>query len=94
MQETEIGNQEASCHCKWKRRVLPIHPMAKILIVLGLIFLTLGLTFHFFPGLLKWPGKLPGDFSYQGSNFSFHFPMATSILVSLILSLIFWLLKK
>jgi hypothetical protein len=33
-------------------------------------------------------GRLPGDFSWQGKNFSFHFPLATSLLVSIVLTLI------
>jgi hypothetical protein len=33
-------------------------------------------------------GRLPGDFSWRGKNFSFHFPLATSLLVSLVLTLL------
>jgi len=33
-------------------------------------------------------GRLPGDFTWQGRNFSFHFPLATSLLVSLVLTLL------
>jgi ribose/xylose/arabinose/galactoside ABC-type transport system permease subunit len=33
-------------------------------------------------------GRLPGDFSWQGKNFSFHFPLATSLLVSIVLTLL------
>lgn len=38
-------------------------------------------------------GRLPGDFSWQGKNFSFHFPLATSLVVSLVLTLLmnWWL---
>ena len=48
-----------------------------------------------FPGLgsaFSWLGKLPGDISFKKDNFSFHFPLATSILLSVILSLLFYLI--
>ena len=52
-------------------------------------------------GLLLWSGfrlplvgKLPGDFSFKGKNFSFYFPLATSLLASILLSLILYLIRK
>lgn len=41
-------------------------------------------------------GRLPGDFSWQGKNFSFHFPLATSVLVSVVLTLLInlWLSRS
>jgi hypothetical protein len=44
---------------------------------------------------LGW-GRLPGDFSWQGRNFSFHFPLATSLLVSVVLTLLInlWLSRS
>lgn len=68
--------------------------MAKILIVAGLILVALGLMLLFFPGILRWAGRLPGDFSWKSGSISFHFPLATSLIISLILSLLFWLLRK
>jgi hypothetical protein len=41
-----------------------------------------------------WIGKLPGDIHYSRGNFSFYFPLMTSVLVSLLLTLILWLLRK
>jgi Protein of unknown function (DUF2905) len=57
------------------------------LLVAGAIILVLGRT-----GLPL--GKLPGDFSYRGKNMSVYFPLATSILLSIVLSLIFYLLSR
>ncbi len=68
--------------------------MAKILIIIGLSILVLGLIMYFFPGVMKWIGRLPGDFAYEGKSFSFYFPLMTSLLLSLFLSLLFWLLRK
>jgi len=65
----------------------------RLLIALGLILLLLGLGW---PWLSRLPwGRLPGDFSIERENFSFHFPLTTSIIISIILSLIvYWLWRK
>ncbi len=68
--------------------------MAKILIIIGLLFILTGLLLHFFPGIFRWFGHMPGDIHYKGTNGSFHFPIVTSIVASLILSFIFWLIRK
>lgn len=68
--------------------------MAKILIVGGLILLLAGLMLWKFPNALKWLGNLPGDFHYQSGNFSFHFPIVTSIILSILLTLFFRLLNR
>jgi hypothetical protein len=39
-------------------------------------------------------GRLPGDFSYKGKNFSFYFPLGTCILISVILSVILYILSR
>lgn len=70
----------------------------KILIGLGLGIVALGILFVILdrmPGLgstFSWLGKLPGDISIKRDNFSFYFPIATSIVLSLILSLLFYLI--
>lgn len=49
----------------------------------------------FWPWISKTPfGRLPGDINIERENFSFHFPLMTSILVSLVLTLILWLWRK
>ena len=69
----------------------------KILIGLGLGIVALGVLLVLvdrIPGLgstFSWFGKLPGDISIKRDNFSFYFPIATSILLSVILSLLFYL---
>ena len=58
--------------------------MAKLLVIVGLVVVGIGLLM-----MLGLPfGKLPGDLSYRRGNFSFHFPLATSIIVSIILTLL------
>jgi Protein of unknown function (DUF2905) len=47
-----------------------------------------------FPALFSWLGKLPGDISVQKGNYSFYFPVATCILVSIVLTLLSWLFRR
>ena len=62
--------------------------MQRLLIALGLLFLIVGLGW---PWLSKLPwGRLPGDISIERESSSFHFPLMTSLLVSLVLSLLLW----
>ena len=67
-------------------------PIGKILIVLGSVLLGVGLLLTFFD---KIPllGKLPGDFHIKRGNFEFYFPMATSVVLSLLLTLILWIIS-
>ncbi len=67
--------------------------LGKALIVFGIILVGLGLFLTFFHKI-PLVGKLPGDILVQKKNFSFYFPITTSILISIILSLLFWLWSK
>lgn len=70
-------------------------PLGRLLIVLGLVLLVAGLllTYTNFFSSLKL-GRLPGDISIRREDFSFYFPITTCILVSLVLTLVFYLLRK
>jgi hypothetical protein len=69
----------------------------KTLIGIGFGIVALGVLFVVvdrIPGLgtlFSWLGKLPGDISIKRDNFSFYFPVATSIVLSILLSLLFYL---
>lgn len=65
----------------------------KSLIIVGLIIAAIGVIFSF-AGKLPWLGRLPGDIYIKRENFSFYFPLATSILISIILSFILWLFRR
>lgn len=67
--------------------------LARFLILLGVILIGLGVALLLLP---KIPGlgRLPGDILIKRENFTFYFPLGTCILVSLILSLIFWLMRR
>lgn len=64
----------------------------RFFIILGSIFLVIGLLW---PVLQKMGlGRLPGDIVYERDNVKFYFPIVTSIIISLLLSLFFWFFKK
>ncbi|HSR36340.1 MAG TPA: DUF2905 domain-containing protein, partial [Desulfurivibrionaceae bacterium] len=67
--------------------------LGKTLIILGLVIAALGALLTL-AGKLPWLGRLPGDIYVKRENFTFYFPLATSILISLLLSLILWLLRR
>lgn len=72
--------------------------MAKVLIILGIVLILIGVFLTIIEKtnvFKKIPlGKLPGDIAIKKSSFSLYFPLTTCILISAILTLIFWLLKK
>jgi len=65
----------------------------KILLVSGLVLAGIGLLLILFDKV-GWVGRLPGDILVRRKNFTFYFPLATTILVSVVLTLLFWLFRK
>lgn len=68
----------------------------KILIIIGGVILLTGVILLFRDNLpfIKYLGRLPGDINIERKGFSFHFPIVTSILISIIVSLIFFIINK
>ena len=68
--------------------------VGRILVVLGISLIVIGGVVMLL-GRVGLPlGRLPGDFLYRGKNTTFYFPLATSILVSVVLSLLFFLIGR
>lgn len=67
--------------------------MAKFLIITGVILIIAGVIIHYSPKL-PFPGKLPGDIVIERENFKMYIPITTSILISVILSVILFLINK
>ncbi len=66
----------------------------KLLIVIGIIIISAGILFLLIDKLnITWLGRLPGDIYVKKKNFRFYFPLGTSIIISIILSLIFYLIS-
>jgi hypothetical protein len=77
--------------------VIPAGPgsLGKLLLVVGLAVAAMGVLLIVagrFPGLRI--GRLPGDISVERQNFRFYFPLGTSIVISVVLSLLFWLFGR
>ena len=66
--------------------------VSRILIVAGVILLLAGLAWPFLARLGL--GRLPGDIMVERGNFRFYFPLATSLVISVVLTLLFWLFRR
>lgn len=67
--------------------------MGKFLIISGIILLLLGLIIQF-SDKIPFLGRLPGDIRIEGKNYQFYFPLTSSILISILISLILLLINK
>ena len=73
------------------------YQLGKALIVIGIVSITVGVLlvagakFSFFGPDSGW-GRLPGDITYKSKNFQFYFPVATSIVISILLTLVLWVI--
>jgi len=67
--------------------------LGKMLILLGVLILVIGLLL-LVGEKIPWVGRLPGDIIIKEERFTFYFPLATSILISIILTLLFTLFRK
>jgi len=67
-------------------------PLAKMLLLFGLLMVLLGLILlaaGHFSGKVPWLGRLPGDIYIQRGTWTFYFPLATCLIVSILLTLLF-----
>jgi hypothetical protein len=68
--------------------------LAKLLIILGVVLIVVGLLLTILARLNLPLGRLPGDILYRGKNTTFYFPLATSILLSVLLTLILYVIGR
>jgi Protein of unknown function (DUF2905) len=66
--------------------------MARFLIVLGLVILVVGLLWPYLSRIGL--GRLPGDIVIERGNVTFYFPLMTCLLVSVLFSLVFWVVNR
>ncbi len=71
----------------------PMHEIGKLLLVFGLFMVIVGLLL-LFSAKIPMIGRLPGDFVIKKGNFTFYFPLATSIIISVILTILFSIFRK
>jgi hypothetical protein len=65
------------------------HQIGKALMAAGAVIVLVGAVL-FLSGKIPWLGRLPGDIVIERKNFTFYFPLATSILISILLTILFW----
>ena len=70
-----------------------MHDLGKSLVVIGLLIAVLGVVLVLV-GRVPWLGRLPGDIHIQRGNWSFYFPVVTSLIVSVLLTRLFWLFGR
>jgi hypothetical protein len=70
-----------------------VNDVGKILIAFGLLIALAGVVLMLV-GRVPWIGRLPGDIHFQRGNFTFYFPLATSLLLSVVLTLILYFLGR
>jgi hypothetical protein len=68
-------------------------PGAKVLIIVGVLLILAGVMLGRLPGLGSL-GRLPGDIYIQRGRFSFYFPLTTSVLISVALTILFMLFRR
>jgi hypothetical protein len=68
--------------------------LGRLLIFLGILLIAAGLIVIVLTRLHLPLGRLPGDLSWRGKGWSVSFPIATSLLLSVILSLLFWAINR
>jgi formate hydrogenlyase subunit 3/multisubunit Na+/H+ antiporter MnhD subunit len=65
----------------------------RTLIILGIVIIALGVLFTF-GGKIPWLGHLPGDIYIQRDRFNFYFPIATCIVISILISVVLYLFRR
>lgn len=67
--------------------------MGKILIIVGVILIIIGILYSLFGNIFSWFGHLPGDIRIEKENFTFFAPITSGIVISIIFSLILWVIS-
>jgi Protein of unknown function (DUF2905) len=71
-----------------------VQEIGKFAVVAGIVLVAVGLLLWKFPTWFSWLGHLPGDISIEKGNFRFYFPLATCVLISIVLTLVGWILRR
>ena len=66
----------------------------KYVILIGVVVVIIGTIIYLFNEKLQWLGRLPGDIRVEKENLKFFFPVTTMIILSVILNLIVWIVRK
>ena len=66
----------------------------KYIILIGIAVVAIGVIVYFLSDKLHWLGRLPGDIRVEKENFKFYFPITTMLLLSGLLNLIVWIVRR
>ncbi|MBS1934369.1 MAG: DUF2905 domain-containing protein [Bacteroidetes bacterium] len=66
----------------------------KYIVLIGAAVVLIGVIIYFFHDKLHWIGRLPGDIRIEKENFRFYFPITTMIIMSIVVSLLFRIIRK
>lgn len=66
----------------------------KYIVLIGVAIVVIGVVVYFFHDKLHWIGRLPGDIRVEKENFKFYFPITTMVIFSVVLSVIFRIIKR
>jgi H+/Cl- antiporter ClcA len=67
---------------------------AKYIIIAGILLIIVGLAYYYFGNLFGWLGKLPGDIRYESGSSKVFFPITTCIVITIIINIIIYLIKR
>jgi hypothetical protein len=70
-----------------------VSELGRALVALGIVIVAIGVVL-LLAGRVPWIGRLPGDVHVQRGNWTFYFPLGTSVLLSLVLTLVLWLIGR
>lgn len=68
--------------------------IGKLIIIVGVLFVIVGVVIYFWGDKFSWLGRLPGDIRVEKENFRFYFPITTMIVISVVVSLLIRLFQK
>jgi hypothetical protein len=68
--------------------------IGKTLIIIGVILIIAGILIYFAGNKMSWIGHLPGDIRIERENMKFYFPLTTMIIISLLVSLVLWIIRR
>jgi hypothetical protein len=72
----------------------PLRELGRALLILGAVIAIVGALFFFGASLPFRLGRLPGDIIHRGEHTTFYFPLVTCLVISVVLSLLFWLFSN
>lgn len=74
---------------------MDLQPLGRVVVVVGAVLVVVGLLLSFGGGkYLSWLGRLPGDIRIEGEHSRFYFPLMSSIVISILLSLIVYIISR